>query len=172
MGHQDDILHIGHLGVREVAYIVADLSLLQGSSHIVIIYQGIPGEVKDHNPVLHHGQLFPVDHALGGIQQGHMDGYVITFLENGIHIGNMLYIPGQSPRGVHGNIGVISIDLHPQMGGCIGNLRTNGAQAHNAQLLALDLASGKSLFALLRILCNIVILGIGLAPLNAAHNIP
>ena len=58
------------------------------------------------------------------------------------------------------------------MGGRIGNLCADSAQAHDAQLFSLYLTACKCFFALLSILSDIVIFRIGPAPLNAAHNIP
>ena len=171
MGKQDDPLHVCNLWIGEIADIVAHLSCIQRFRHIIVIDQGVPGEVEDYHTILHDSQFFFVDHSPGGIHKRHMDGDIITFLENDVRVGDMLYIPGQSPGRVDGNIRVVSVYLHSQMGGCVGNLRPDGAQADNSQLLALNLAASKCLLALLCILGDVVILRIGLAPLDTAHDI-
>ena len=172
MGKQDNPLHVCNLWIGKIADIVAHLSGIQSCRHIIVIDQGIPGEVEDYHPVLHDSQFFLVNHSSGGIHKRHMDGDIITFLENDVRVGDMLYVPGQSPGRINGNIWVIPVYLHSQMGGCVGNLSADGSQADNTQLLALNLAACKCLLALLCVLGDVVVLRIGLAPLNTAHDIP
>ena len=96
-----------------------------------------------------------------------MDGDIITFLENDVHVGDMLYIPGQPPGRIDGNIRVVSVYLHSQMGGCVGNLRPDGAQADNAQLLALNLAASKCL-----LLFSVSLVMLSSSALALHHSIP
>ena len=54
----------------------------------------------------------------------------------------------------------------------VGYLRADRAQTDHAQLLALDLMSGKCLLALLHGLGDVGVILILLAPPDAAHDIP
>ena len=79
--------------------------------------------------------------------------------------------PAQIPCGIHGQIRVISIDLHAQTDGGVGNLYADGSQTDDAQLLPHDLRSGKILFLFLRRLGNILIGLRCLHPFDAAHHV-
>ena len=168
---KNHVVHVSHLGIGEVAHIAVHLSGLQGRSHIVVIYQGIPGKIQNHNAILHHVQLLFIDHSLCAVRERHMDGDIIALLENHIRVGDVLYVPGKPPGRIHRDEGIIAVDLHPQMGGRIGHLRADGAQADDAQLFAADFPARKSLLALLRIFGDIGIFRVFLTPAKAAGNI-
>ena len=64
-----------------------------------------------------------------------------------------------------------SVDFHAQLDGAVGNAGTDGAQADDAEGLALDLVSHELLFALLHPLCHGGVTGKTLSPLGGSSHI-
>ena len=75
------------------------------------------------------------------------------------------------PCGVDGKVGIVAKDFHAEFNCGIGDLLADCAEADDAELLALDLGSGKRLLGLLRGLADRGIGGVLLDPLNAANDI-
>ena len=97
-----------------------------------------------------------------------MDGDVIAHLINGLEIHNL---DGgiQHQRVLHGQIGVVAIDVHAQLYGGICHLYTDRTQTDDAQVLAHDLGADELALALLYQLFHIAVrLGESGNPLNAA----
>ena len=60
--------------IGEIRDIALDLTGLQGGLQGIVVYKKIPGEVQDHNAILHHSDGLSIDHVLGAVQQGYMEG--------------------------------------------------------------------------------------------------
>ena len=54
----------------------------------------------------------------------------------------------KAPGRIHRDIRIVAVNLHAQASGGVGHQDADGAQADNAQLLALDLRADKSALAL------------------------
>ena len=100
-----------------------------------------------------------------------MDGNIIAFSVNLIHIIDMADTSGKIPGCVHGNIGIVAVHIHPQMDSCIGHPDTDGAQADNSQLFAVQFASRELFLYLFRLLGHIFIAGLGRYPVDSSHQI-
>ena len=96
----------------------------------------------------------------------------ITFRINCIYAGNVLYVPGQHPRRIDGNIRVIAVNLHPQRSSCIGYLCSNRTKTDHSKFLSFDLSTSKSLFAFLNRFGNILVVLVVFTPCNSPYNVP
>ena len=159
-------------GIGKIGHIAGNLAALQTLQHIFFVGQKISGKVQQYHALLHLGDGYRIDHALGGIQQGHMDGDIVTVRIDIVHIQHMLHGTAQIPRGVHGQVGIIAVYIHSQRHGGVGHFHTDGPQADNAQLFAHDFCPGKVLLLLLRRLGNVPIVRGSPDPVDAADHIP
>ena len=75
------------------------------------------------------------------------------------------------PGGIDGDKGVTAVNLHTQLPGGVGEGAAHGTQADNPQLLAQYLMAGKLGLTLFHLLGHIRLLGNGLHPVDAAHNV-
>ena len=100
-----------------------------------------------------------------------MDRDIITDIVNILDTDHMVDAAGQVPCGINRDIGIVAIDLHAQIDRCVGDLYADGAQADDAQLLALKFRSGKSLLLFLCNLCDVLVVPVGAHPVDAFHDI-
>ena len=84
----------------------------------------------------------------------------------------MLNPAAQIPGGINRNVGVVAVDLHPQLDGAVGHPGTDGAQTDDAQHLAGNFIAHKLLFAFFHILLEVGIAGQVLGPGRGRRNIP
>ena len=100
-----------------------------------------------------------------------MDRDDIAVLVDIIHIQYMVHIAAQIPRRIHRYIRIIAVNFHAQMLRRVRHPHADGAQADDAELLALQLCPGKFLFLLLCRLRDVRVVLLGLHPLDAAHHV-
>ena len=106
-----------------------------------------------------------------GVKELVLAGMLLAARDVIVHIQHMLHGTAQIPGGVHGQVGIIAVYIHSQRHGGVGHFHTDGPQADNAQLFALDLPAGKRLFAFLHGLRNVLVILIIPAPANPSANI-
>ena len=101
-----------------------------------------------------------------------MDGDVVTVFINGLQIHGPVHQAGQRERRVYGQEGIVAEDGHAQLGGDIGHLHADGAQADDAQHLAGEFRAHELALALLHHFLH-VCSGAGLLPHpgGAAHHV-
>ena len=172
MGDDDAALLSGRHGIREVGYVPAHLSALNGADHGRLIHQKISGKVQKDHAVLHLFQSGLSDHSLRAVQKGNVDGDDIAFLIDLVHIDHVLHVPAEVPGRVHGHVRIIAVDLHAQMLRRVGHLHADGSQADDAELLSLHLGSREILFDLLGFLSHLGIGAVFLHPVDAVHDVP
>ena len=163
--------HIGGLLVGEVRDVALDLPGSQSLCHSIVVHQQIPGKVQNNDPVLHLGNGFGVDHLPGVLYQGRMERNDVAGSKNLIPAVDLMDLAVQMPSGIDGDEGVTAVNLHPQLPGGVGEGAAHGTQADNPQLLAQYLMAGKLGLALFHLLGHIRLLGNGLHPVDAAHNV-
>ena len=78
----------------------------------------------------------------------------------------------QIPGRLHGNVGVTAVNLHAQLSCPVGQGAADVAQADDAQLLAVNLMTGKPGLALFHQLGDIRLILDGLNPVHAVDDVP
>ena len=101
-----------------------------------------------------------------------MNSDVIAVFIDRIHIHDMFYGAGQHPCGVDGDKRVVAVNFHSEGCGSVRYLTADGTETDDSELFALDLVSGKGLFALLHLLADVLFACMFSAPLDTADNIP
>ncbi len=172
MRDHDRAFHACDLRGREIRHIPFHRTGNERIHDGFAVYQDIPGKVQDDDALLHQADGLPVDHALRAVQRRHVDGEIITFLVKLIHRLCVMDIPGKLPCGIYRYIGVISVHIHAQMDGRVGNPHADGPQADDSQLLAVKLSSGKGLFRFFGLLRQVPVLFMLLHPVDASDDIP
>ena len=76
-----------------------------------------------------------------------------------------------APRGAHRHVRIVTVHVHAQVDSDVGHFGPDGAQADDAQLLALHLASGERLLRLLGRLRDVLVVGVVPAPGDAAGDV-
>ena len=155
----------------EVGHIAGHFAGVKGFQQGVGVHQLTAGVVQQLDTVLAEGQRLGIDGVLGGGQIRHMDGDVVAEGQHIIQVDAVTDLTAQVPRGINGDIGVIAVDLHPQLDGAVGDAGTDGPQADDAEGLALDLVAHELLFALLHALCHGGVAGKALSPLGGSSHI-
>ena len=135
----------------EVGHIAGHFAGVKGFQQGVGIHQLTAGVVQQPDTVLAEGQRLGIDGVLGGGQIRHMDGDVVAEGQHIIQVDAVVDLTAQVPRSINGDIGVIAVDFHAQLDGAVGDAGTDGAQADDAEGLALDLVAHELLFALLHL---------------------
>ena len=173
MGDGDHVLHQREGVVGEVGDIPGHLAALQGGDHVLVRHQAAPGQVDNAHAGLHLVEGGGVEHPLGVGRLGHVDGDVIAVFIDGGQIGDMVDQTGEGQGGVHGEEGVVAVDGHPQLGGDVGHLHPDGAQADDPQILAGDLGAHELALTLFHHLGHVLAgPGLGLHPFHAPHHVP
>ena len=70
-----------------------------------------------------------------------MDGDVVAQREHVVQVHAVVYLAGQVPGGINGDVGIVAVDLHAQLNGAVGHPGTDGTQTDDTQRLALDLVA-------------------------------
>ena len=141
----DTILHTCCGRIREITHIASDLTGLHCLYHGFFIYQKISCIIQKDHSILHLCDGLFIDHLFGTLQKRYMNGDIITFPINIIHIGNMCDLSGQVPGRINGYIWIIAIYFHSKMDCGIGYQNTDRSQTDDTQLFTLYFASGKIL---------------------------
>ena len=100
-----------------------------------------------------------------------MDRDIIAFPVDIVHILDMMDVSGELPGAVHGNVGIIAVDLHIQIDCRVGHENADGSQADDAELLSFELAAGKMLFLLLGPFSKVLAILFTLDPGDTADDI-
>ena len=172
MRDHDRSFHTGDLRCREICHITFHCSGNQCVYHILAVHKGIAGKIQDHNILFHQTDGVFIDHPDGILQRRHMDRNIITLSVQFINRLCVMDIPGQSPCGINGYIGVIPIYIHSKMYGGICHEHSDRAKSDNSELLAQKFCPGESLFTLLRQFCKITVLFMFLYPVDTSDDIP
>ena len=164
--------HTRSLLVGEVGDILCHLAGGQSLCHGIVVYQLIPGEVQNDDAVLHLGKSFGIDHLLGVLQQGDMEGDDIAVGIDLLPGLDPLHMAVQVPGSFHADVGVAAVDIHAQLPCTVGQGAADGTQADDAQLLAVNFVTCELGLALFHQLGNVGAALDGLDPVDAAHDVP
>ena len=171
VGRNKDSLAACHDGIGEVCYVFLYLAAFQRVDQRFLVYQKISGEVKKNHTVLHFRESVSVDHLPGAVQQRNMDRNIIALAVDLIQGFAVFDRSGKIPCGVDGEIGIVSVNFHSQMGSGIGYKRADCSQSDDTQLLAADLAAGELFFLFLRQLVDVFFILLLSDPLDPAYDI-
>ena len=116
VGRNKDSLAACHDGIGEVCYVFLYLAAFQRVDQRFLVYQKISGEVKKNHAVLHFRKSVSVDHLPGAVQQRNMDRNIIALAVDLIQGFAVFDRSGKIPCGVDGEIGIVSVNFHSQMG--------------------------------------------------------
>src|SRR5699024_9790472 len=108
----------------------------------------IPCKIQNDHALFHEADGVLVDHSLGIVERGYMYRNIITLFVKFINSGSMMNAARKSPGRIHGNIWIVSIDLHSEMNCRVGHQNSDGTQSDHTQFLTLELCSGKSFLLL------------------------
>ena len=167
----DHALGTGYLRICKIRDITFNLSALQPLKNGILVGKKISRIVQDDHAVFHHGDRLFVKHSSGAVKQRNVDRNVITLPVNILHILDMADCPGQIPRGVHGDVGVIPVNFHSKRDRRVCYQLADGAKTDDPQLLSADLTAGKLFFLLFRQLLDLRIVFFFPDPGNAADDI-
>ena len=120
MGRNDEVVALeqGAVEVSALAQLVhhnvggvaADLAGLQSFVHILLVHDAAAGHVQHDAVRLHGGDALGIDQVLGGGQQRHMDGNVVSNLQqifDGLHLGGVVLA-----ELLVGQEGIVSHNVH------------------------------------------------------------
>ena len=127
MGDGNNAINAQHLFGGEVYHICGNLTTCESGQHILAIYEGVTREVQNTNAVLHGFKGLRTNHPLGIRGEGDVNGDIVTVGINLIYICYAVDCWREIPRGLHREVGVITIDLHTQGKGRIRHQDTDGA---------------------------------------------
>ena len=153
-GRGAQVRHGHHMGGAHQAVIgeVGDVSShpagVQSRQHGVVVHNLAPGQVDEPNAPLHGGDSRLVDHMGGLFRVVDVDGDIICPLVELLNILDHMDVPVQPQRRVHGQEGVVAIDVHAHVQRYIGHQRADGAQANDAQRFFIKLRAHKGGLAL------------------------
>ena len=141
VGHAYAVFNADELCVGEVGYVPADFAALKGGYDVVGIHKLAAAVVDDDYAVLHLSYGILVYHALGvgsggGVYRYKICGFIYLFAR-----GHNFYVGGERKRVERGEVGVGAAYLHAQAVRRVGDFHAYGAEAYNAQHLALYLAA-------------------------------
>ena len=114
---------------RKICDITMYFSRFKCLNDILLIYKDISCKVQDHDAIFHQTHGFFIDHALCIFQCRNMNRDIITLFINLIGSLRMMDISWKSPCCVDGDIWVVAVNFHSQMGSCVCNLSTDGAKS-------------------------------------------
>ena len=131
-------------GAREVADVAAQAVLVEGLDDGGLVDDLGAGEVEQDGARLHERELLHGDHAVGRVDERHVDGEDVGLLEDLVHVGGALDVGGQLPGVLDRHGRVEADDVEAEAEGRVGDLDADGAQADDAegaagQLEALEL---------------------------------
>ena len=157
--------------VREITYIAADLSFIQGLECCFLIHQTVSCKIQNDCILLHHGDRFRADHTLGGIHQRYMDRNIVALSVDRLYIGDMADRTIQIPCPANGNERIVSVDFHAQSYCGVCYHVSDRAKSDHAQFLAGDLSSCILFLLFLDRLGNVLVISIRTDPVHASDNI-
>ena len=134
---QQGVVTLDGLGAHHVQAGGIDLAGVQRVRQVLLYHQGTPGVVQQNDPVLHLGDGVLIDDALGGGEQGAVQGDDIGGGQQGIQV----HIFRDGPAGVVG-VAVVGQDLHAHGLGDGAGLLADAAKADDAHSLPRQLNEG------------------------------
>ncbi len=149
VGKTDGAFAGQQLGGGKIGNVGPQTFFLQSDDHIRLVHQTAPGQVNDPGPFFHNPEFFRVQNSLGGIAKGNVDSHVVRLPQQTLQGIRSANHPGQAPRRVHGNKGIIADHVHPQGNGIVGHHDPDGPQTDNPQGFAFNFGTfelGLSLF--------------------------
>ena len=149
MGHGDDVLHRGDGVVGEIGDILGHPAGLQGGDHVLVAHQLAPGQIQNADTAFHLGDGVPVDEVLGGTGVGDVDGDIVRHLVQLVHVLDHMDMAVQPQGGVHRQVGVVAVHVHPQVQADVAHQGADGTQADDTQGLTVELRAHKGGFAFL-----------------------
>ena len=144
MGHGDDVGGLDDLVVGEVGDIGGDPAGVQSGDHGVVIHDLAAGQIDEPDAPLHGAEGLGVDHVAGGIGEVDVDGDIVGLLIQLLDVLDHVDVAVQTQGGIHGQVGVVAVDVHAQGHGHIGHQCTDGAQTDDAQRLVIQLGAYES----------------------------
>ena len=121
MGHSHHMGGLHQPVVGEVGDIGGDPAGVQSGQHGLVVHDLAPGQVDEADAPLHGGDGFGVDHVLGLGCIMDMNGDVVGPLIQLGHVLHHMDVAVQTQGGIHGQIGVVAVDIHAQGQGHIGD---------------------------------------------------
>jgi hypothetical protein len=122
-------------------------------------------------PVVQEVELLGGDESLGARRRRHVDGEVVAAPAEVVEAVHAMHLARHVPRVGDREVGVVAVDVHAEGYAGVGDMRADGAQSDDADALAHDLASHEGLLRGLRLLVDVVVVGMLAAPVDAAEDV-
>ena len=157
--------------IREIRYITAYLSCINGSNHCLFVNKYIAGHVKNNDALLHLIDGFFGNVALGGIHCRNVNRNDVAVPIDLVDIRHVRDLAGKTPGVLNVYIRVKAVNVHAKIYCRICNTHANGTKTDDAELLAIQLGSCKLLLLLLHLRGDVRIVPVGTNPVNAFNDI-
>jgi len=147
------------------------MAIVECFRHRLLVDEGVASEVEHHDAGLHAGDRIGIDHALGVCGGGHVDGDEVAFRIDGADVGDVLDATVEAPGRVDREERIEAVGLHAEPCGGVGDGRTDGPEADDAELLARELGTRKAVLGLLGLLAHVRVIAVLADPLVAADDV-
>ena len=127
MRQRNDILHADDLLIGKVRDILADAAGGDSGEHGVVIHDLGARLVDDAHAVFHLGKRLGIEHVERLIRIRHVDTDIVRLGIDAVEVHLVLDIARETPCRVHGQVRVVTADIHAEVHGGIGDERTDGA---------------------------------------------
>ena len=127
MRQRDDILHTDDLLIGKVRDILADAAGGDSGEHGVVIHDLGARLVDDAHAVFHLGKCLGIEHVERLVRIRHVDADIVRLGIDAVEVHLVLDIARETPCRVHGQVRVVTADIHAEIHGGIGDERTDGA---------------------------------------------
>ena len=148
MGHGDDMGRGEQPVIGEVRDVYRHLAGIQCRQYGLIIHDLAPGQIDDPHAPLHGGNGIGVDHVGRFSRVVDVQSNVIRPLIKVIDILDHMNVAVQPQGGVHGQEGIIAVNIHAEGNSGVGHNGADGTEADDAQRLFVKLRSHKGGLAL------------------------
>ena len=148
MGHRDHVGLAQQCRLGEVTDVFAQPALGQTAPDRLGVHDGLACKVEQHGAWLDESQRIRVDHVSGGVHGGHVQRDIVGPGQQRRQVFHSRHLAGEAPGGVYRQRGIKTQHLHAHRQCHVGDHRTDGTEANNAQRLALDFTAGKAGFFL------------------------
>ena len=139
----NDVVHADDLFIGKVRDILADAAGGDGGQHGVVVHDLGTRLVDDAHAVFHLGKRLGIEHMERLVRIRHVDADIVRLGINAIEVHLVLDIARETPRRIHGQIRVVTADVHAEVHGGVGNERADCAEADDTQRLAHELRAGE-----------------------------
>ena len=172
MRQRDDILHADDLLIGKVRDIFADAAGGKSGEHGIVVHDLGARLVDDAHAVFHLGKRLGIEHVERLIRIRHVDADIVRLGIDAVEVHLVLDIARETPRRVHGQVRIVTADVHAEVHGGVRDERADGAEADDTQRLTHELRAGKLCLALFDEGGNVLTPAVeALDPVDAAEHI-